>query len=329
MIQHGYEMDFTKQNFGVILYGAPGVGKTTAALSDGANGANTLLLDLERGVGRTKPVHRMNAMVLTADNYEEVKAGLNTPEAAKAETIVIDTCGALVDFIKDWVFRTKDAARTRTGEWNGLKGFGFVKAEMDSFTNHIKNVLHKNVVYIFHCDEKADKDGNAVQRLRCEGAFRNTVWTGIDFGGYIQMLGNQRVACFSPMQEYFAKGCHGIEGQIPIPNLAPGAKNDFLQRIFDTARKNMQAEQDELGPLMDQYNKVMEVIRNAIENITDVASANSVAADIPTMPHVLTSKAEASAMLKEKTKSMGLQWSSKANGYVPAALSNQQAGDAK
>ena len=66
MIQHGYEMDFTNQNLDVILYGAPGIGKTTLAMSDGANGADTLVLDLERGIGRTKPIHRMSAMVLTA-----------------------------------------------------------------------------------------------------------------------------------------------------------------------------------------------------------------------------------------------------------------------
>ena len=326
MIQHGYEMDFTNQNFGVILYGAPGIGKTTLAMSDGVNGADTLVLDLERGIGRTKPVHRMSAMVLTAENYEEVKAVLDTPEAAKAKNIVIDTCGALVDYIKDWAFRTKPAARTKTGEWNGLKGFGLVTSEMDSFTSHIKNVLHKNIIYIFHCDEKADKDGNPVQRLRCEGAFRNTVWTGIDFGGYIQMLGNQRMACFSPEQEFFAKGCHGIEGQIPIPALVPGAKNDFLKRMFDTARKNMQAEQDELGPMMEQYEKVMDVIRTAIEAIQNADDANKVAKSIPDMQHALTSKAEASAMLREKTRSLGLQWSATANSYVPIAPV-QQAGD--
>ena len=319
MIQHGYEMDFTNQNFGVILYGAPGIGKTTLAMSDGVNGADTLVLDLERGIGRTKPVHRMSAMVLTAENFEEVKAVLDTPEAAKAKNIVIDTCGALVDYIKDWAFRTKQDARTKNGTWNNMKGFGYVKAEIESFTNRIKNVMHKNIIYIFHCDEKADKDGNPVQRLRCEGSFRNTVWTGIDFGAYVQMIGNQRMACFSPEQEYFAKGCHGIEGQFPIPALVPGAKNDFLKWMFDTARKNMQAEQDELGPIMAQYEKAMETIRMTIDTVVDADTANIAAKGIPNIEHALTSKAEASTMLKEKTKQLGLRWSAAAGGYVPDA----------
>lgn len=316
MIQQGYQMDFTKQNFGVILYGAPGIGKTTAALSDGANGAKTLLLDLERGIGRTKPVHRMSASVLTAANYEEVLEGLDSPEAQQAETIVIDTCGALVDYLKDWAMRTKSDAKLKSGGFNGMKGYGYVKTEIESVTNRIKNVMHKNVVYIFHSDEKADKDGNPIQRLRCEGSFRNTVWTGIDFGGYIQMIGPNRVVSFSPTEEFFAKGCHGIEGNVPLPTLKAGQSNNFLANLFATARANMKAEQDELGPQMSRYEETMKLVRDIVEQVSDEKTATDAATVIPTLDHALTSKAEASALLKEKTTALGLKWSSKSKAYV-------------
>lgn len=318
MIQQGYQMDFTNQNFGVILYGAPGVGKTTAAMSDGQNGAKTLVLDLERGIGRTKPIHRMSASVLTAANYEEALAGLDSPEAQKAENIVIDTCGALVDYIKDWVFRTKSDARTKTGSFNGQRGYGYVKAEIESFTSRIKNAMHKNVIYIFHSDEKADKDGNPIQRLRCEGSFRNTVWTGIDFGGLLQMSGGKRFVAFTPDNDNPAKGCHGIEGNRDVPNLLPGQKNSFLADLFAEARHNMQVEQDELGPQMAQYEETMAMVRGMLESITDAQSATEAAKCIPTLNHALTSKAEASTMLKEKTSALGLKWSKEAGAYVQA-----------
>ena len=319
MIQHGYEMSFADQRFGMIIYGAPGTGKTTLAMSDGAGGAKTLVIDLEHGIGRTKPIHRMNASILSADTYEDVKADLAGPEAAAVDTIVIDTCGALVDYLKDWAFRTKPAARTKTGEFNGMKGYGYVKTEIESFTNHIKNVLHKNVIYIFHSDEKADKDGNPQQRLRCEGAFRNTVWTGIDFGGYLQMLdGRGRVLCFTPTQEYHAKGCHGIEGQIQVPELKSGDSNNFVAKLFDQARANMQAEQDELGPQMEAYTKAMEQVKTLVDGISNAETANAAAKAIMEMEHALTSKSEASSMLKGKTASLGLKWSRDAGGYVSA-----------
>lgn len=316
MIQHGYELDFSKQTFGVILYGAPGIGKTTLALSDGNNGGDTLLIDLEHGVGRTNPVHRMNASVLSAATYEEVLADLNTPEAAAAKTIVIDTAGSLVDYLKDWAMRTKDGAKTKTGQWNGLKGFGFVKTEMESFVNKIKVVMNKNVVFIFHCDEKADKDGNPIQRLRCEGSFRNTVWTGIDFGAYIQMLGNKRVACFSPEDEFFAKGCHGISGHIEIPTLTEDTKNDFLQKLFNTARANMINENAGVAEKIEQYKKIIEGVKEMVDAVTDADTANACLKAIGAMDHALTSKKEAGKILTDKAKTLGLTYSKAAGAYV-------------
>jgi len=322
MIQHGYELDFSKQTFGVILYGAPGIGKTTLALSDGNMGADTLLIDLEHGVGRTNPMHRMNANVLNAGTYEEVLKDLETDVARAAKTIVIDTAGSLVDYLKDWAMRTKPDAKTKAGAFNGLKGFGYVKSEMESFVNKIKSVMNKNVIFIFHCDEKADKDGNPIQRLRCEGSFRNTVWTGIDFGAYIQMLGNKRFACFSPEDEFFAKGCHGISGHVEIPNLADGTPNDFMAKLFETARKNMIEENAAVSGQMEQYKATIEKVKGMLEGVTDQDSANACMKAIMGMDHALTSKKEAGMMLNAKCKSLGLVFDKATASYVPA-------GDAK
>ena len=316
MIQHGYELDFSKQTFGVILYGAPGIGKTTLALSDGNGGADTLLIDLEHGIGRTNPIHRMNASVLSASTYEEVLADLNTPAAAAAKTIVIDTAGSLVDYLKDWAMRTKSDARTKTGAFNGLKGFGYVKSEMESFVNRIKSVMNKNVVFIFHCDEKADKDGNPIQRLRCEGSFRNTVWTGIDFGAYIQMIGNKRFACFTPEDEFFAKGCHGISGHVEIPNLTDDMQNDFLKKLFDTARANMANENAGVAEKIAQYKKIIEGVKEMVEGVTDADTANACMKAICDMDHALTSKKEAGKILNDKCKTLGLRFDVATRTYV-------------
>jgi hypothetical protein len=316
MIQHGYELDFSKQTFGVILYGAPGIGKTTLALSDGNGGADTLLIDLEHGIGRTNPVHRMNASVLSAATYEEVLADLNTPEAFAAKTIVIDTAGSLVDYLKDWAMRTKSDARQKNGAFNGLKGFGYVKSELESFVNKIKVVMNKNVVFIFHCDEKADKDGNPIQRLRCEGSFRNTVWTGIDFGAYIQMIGNKRYACFTPEDEFFAKGCHGIEGHVQIPQLKDDVANDFLKKLFDSARKNMVEENAGVAEHIAKYQKIIDGVKEMVEGVKDADTANACLKAIGDMDHALTSKKECGKILTDKAKTLGLIYSKAAGAYV-------------
>lgn len=302
------EMDFTDQKFSAIIYGSPGIGKTTLACS----APSPILIDFDHGVSRVRADHRCPTIV--ANNYEEVMADMQSPELAEFETIIIDTGGSFVTFLKDWAFRVK-GARTKNGEFSGLKGFGIVKTEFANFTDHIKQILNKNVIYVFHTDEKADKDGNPIQRLVCEGSVRQTVWTSCDFGGYLQMLGNQRVLCFTPEQEYFAKGTHGINGKIPIPFLDEKTPNTFMTQLFDQAKKNIKAEKAYFDPLREQYDKVMAEVRSLINPVTDVETANKAAEAIPLLTHALTSKKEAAALLKEKTDALGLKWN-KEEGYV-------------
>ena len=228
-------MDFSKQTFSAIIYGSPGVGKTTLALS----APDPVLIDFDRGISRVRAQHRRAAIM--CDTYEEVLADVKSPEMAEFKTLVIDTGGSFVTFLKDWALRVK-GARQKNGEFNALKGFGYVKSEFNEFTEYVKTVLNKNVIYVFHSQEQADKDGNPTQRLMCEGSVRNTVWNPCDFGGYVQMIGSQRMICFSPEQEYFAKGTHGITGRWPVPELDGTAPNDFMTRLFEQARANIAKE---------------------------------------------------------------------------------------
>ena len=305
------EMDFSKQTFSAIIYGSPGVGKTTLALS----APKPVLIDFDHGVSRVKAAHR--APTILCANYEEVQADVKSEEMRDFETIIIDTGGSFVEYLKDWAFRTKNDAKTKTGTFNGLKGFGYVKSEFASFTNYIKTVLNKNVIYVFHCTEQADKDGNPTQRLMCEGSVRNTVWNPCDFGGYVQMLGRKRVICFTPTQEYFAKGTHGITGEREIPVLGEGTPNTFMTQLFEEARASIIAENNAFAPQKKQYEETMEQVRVIVNGVTDADSATEAAKTIPDLPHALTSKKESSAMLKAKTDQLGLKWSKDAGGYVP------------
>ena len=310
MIVRPESMDFSKQTFSAIIYGSPGVGKTTLALS----APNPVLIDFDDGVSRVRASHR--APTIVCKTYEEVLTDIDSPEMKEFDTIVIDTGGSFVTFLKDWAFRTKTDAKTKAGQSNGLKGFGYVKSEFASFTDKIKTVLKKNVIYVFHSVEQADKDGNPIQRLMCEGSCRNTVWNPCDFGGYLQMIGNKRMLCFSPTQEYFAKGTHGIIGEVPIPVLDDKTPNDFMAKLFDKARQSIIAENEAYAPQKAKYEEVMGDVRTIIENVVDLDSANLALDTISQLEHALTSKKEAGQMLNNKAKDLGLKYDGKAKAYV-------------
>ena len=312
MIVTPENMTFDNKKFSMILYGSPGVGKTTLALS----APDPVLIDFDRGMSRVKAQHRKTAIF--CNTYEEVLKDIQSPEMANFQTIVVDTGGSFITFLQDWAMRSDPKVNRQKNGAISLKGFGAVKQEFVRFTNYVKDTLDKNLIYVFHSQEQSDKDGNATQRLMCEGAAKNIVWTPCDFGGYVQMIGNQRVVCFSPEQEYFAKGCHGITGQIAVPELGPTDENNFISKLFDIAKANIAAEADAYAPIKEQYDRVMETVRKMIDTVTDAESANKVSADIQALQHASTSKKEASKMLSDKAKSLGLKYSAAAKGFIKA-----------
>lgn len=309
MIKQANELTFNDKKFSMILYGAPGVGKTTLALS----APNPVLIDFDKGVSRVKAYHRK--LTIVCQTYEEVLSDINDPTIKDCETIIIDTGGSFVSYLQDWAMRDNPSVNRQKNGAISLKGFGAVKQEFQRFTNMVRDVMNKNVIYVFHSDEQKDKDGNPQQRLLCEGAARNIVWQPCDFGGYVQMIGNQRVVTFTPTQEFFAKGCYGIEGQFNIPGVGSTDSNDFLAKLFDKARANIAAENDVFAPMKEQYEKVMAQVNEIVSGIKTAEDATKAATDIPNIEHSLTSKKEASVLLQAKAKELGLTWDKELKSY--------------
>lgn len=310
MIVTPENMTFDNKKFSMILYGSPGVGKTTLALS----APDPVLIDFDRGMSRVRTQHRKTSIF--CDTYEDVLADLQSPAMKDFQTIVVDTGGSFITYLQDWAMRADPKVNKQKNGAISLKGFGAVKQEFTRFTGYVKDTLNKNLIYVFHSMEQTDKDGNPQVRLMCEGAAKNIVWTPCDFGGYVQMIGNQRVVCFTPEQEYFAKGCHGIKGQIAVPELGPNDENNFITKLFDKAKANIAAESEEYAPIKEQYERVMETARQMIETVTDAESANKVSADLQALAHASTSKTESAKLLKDKAASLGLSYSKSAMGFI-------------
>ena len=313
MIKQPNELTFNDKKFSMILYGSPGVGKTTLALS----APNPILIDFDRGVSRVKSYHRK--LTIVCSTYEEVLHDIESPEVKDCETIIIDTGGSFVTFLQAWAMKINPSVNCqKDGKTISIKGFGAVKQEFQRFTNYVRDTLNKNVIYVFHSDEQKDKDGNPQQRLLCEGAAKNIVWQPCDFGGFVQMIGNSRVVSFTPTQEFFAKGCYGIEGQFTVPTVGPADKNDFLTNLFEKARANIAAEAEAFAPVKEQYEKAMEDARAIIDAIKTADDATAAVESIPKLDHALTSKKEASALLAAKATELGFTFDKKTKKYQEA-----------
>ncbi len=302
------EMKFDDKKFSMIIVGAPGTGKTTLALS----APDPILLDLDKGISRVKAQHRTIASMV--DTYEELLEDLKSDAFQRAKTIVVDTGGALVTLMQDYVVRKDAVNRTKSGTIS-IKGFGAVKAEFQSFVNKIKTVYNKNVIFVFHSVEEKDKDGNPIVRLMCEGSARNLVWQPCDLGCYMYMDNGVRVAGFTPTDTYFAKGCYGINGLRKIPTLEDNAKNDYITKLFDEARQNIALENEYFSKQKEVYDAAISAGAKLVEKVVDIETANNFTNEFKKIEHALTSQVEIKAMFREKIDSLGIAWNGQAKRY--------------
>ena len=306
-------MDFSNKNVILILSGLPGTGKTTLALS----APDVLLIDADEGLARVSPAHRKDASI--CKTFDEVKADV---AAAKGQykTIVVDTGGALVDMMKQYVIDHPDDYSGGSKKSGGIsqQGFGYVKQMFLDFSAELRKNF--NVVYIFH--ESKSKNGESIfYDLVCEGSAKTLVYQPADLAAHLFIMNNRRMLGFTPTEEYTAKSAYGIRGVIPIPELKDGDPNDFLTKLFEKVRENLKKETAKLAPQQKAYDDLMASVPGMMEAITDADSANQFMGVIDTLPHAMTSKKEIGAIYKARCKEIGLVWDGKQKAWV--------AGDAK
>lgn len=305
-IKKAAELDFSNKKFMVILSGQPGLGKTTLALS----APKPFLFDTDNGIARVKAAHRQDVITSVTASYEELLADMDTPEYKDAQTVVIDTGGTLVQLMKDWAKKNDPKAAK-----DGRAMYGVIKSEFDRLCYQIRTTDKKHLVVVFHTTEQSK--GDTIQtRLSCEGSTKDIVWTPADFGGHMFMMGSKRCIGFTPTEEYFAKGCFGVQGVIPVPELKEGQKNTFLTDLFARAQANINQEAATFGTEKKAYEEAfaqgIAIIAAAVDPKTTAKAAEALAA----IPHALTSKAELKKLLLERMKQIGVKWDAKEKAYV-------------
>ena len=304
-IKKNTELRFSEKQFTIVVAGAPGVGKTTLALS----APKPLLFDFDKGIARVKAEHRQ--LTSECDTYEEFLKDLESDEYKECETVILDTGGSLVQLMQPWA-KKQDAKAAK----DGRAMFGVIKSEFARLTAQLRGD-GKNVVILFHTTEVMKND-TVMTRLSCEGSVKDIVWTPADLGGTITIRGKKRIINFSPTEESFGKACYGIRGEIDIPELSTGAPNKFLTDLFEKARGNIVREQAEFESMKLIYDEALTTGSAIIAGIKDEESATKAVNSLQNIKHSLTSKAELSGKLQAKVTELGLKWDKTAGAYVKA-----------
>lgn len=304
----GEELNYANKYLNIIIQGSPGVGKSTLAQS----ASNVLTFDFDNGMCRVKPQHRKDTSICST--FDEVKADVAAAKG-KYDTLVIDTGGALVDMMKQYVVDNpkdfKGGAKATGGI--SLQGFGFVKQLWNDFNRDLRNNF--NMVYIFHESAERNGDDGTFYQIVVEGSTRNTVYQSADLAARLFVSNGQRYLGFTPTEQYSAKACFGISGLVPVPELKDGEPNDFLTKLFAKVRDNLNAESKALAPQKAQYAEVMEEAKKACAAVNKPEDVAPAAQFIKSLPHALTSEKEATAMLKARLAELGIVWNKTTKAY--------------
>ena len=304
MIVKPENMDFSNKNIIMIISGLPGVGKTTLALS----APDVVLIDADEGMSRVKPEHRKDSSMVKT--YEELLADIKSFEG-RYKTVVIDTCGALIDLMKDWAMRTEPSASKKSGGFS-QQGYGFVKTEFLRLSAELRKKF--NVVFLFHAAK--DRQGDDVfYDIVCEGSTKTLVWQPADLGAYLHIVNGERYLGFTPTMNYNAKSAYGIKGLVKVPELKDGDPNDFLTKLFSQVKTNIAAENASLQPQKEQYEETMEAGKLAIETIEKPEDVPEAMKAIKGLTHSLTSERELKAALTERIKELGIVYNKETKSY--------------
>ena len=299
-----------KTNLSALIYGQPGMGKTTLALS----APHPLLLDFDGGIHRVNAAHRVDTVQIS--KWEEVDEVMQDPDIAGYQTIVIDTAGKMLSFMDKYITQNNPKMRKADGTLS-LQGYGLRKNMFINFVNQV-SLMGKSVIFVAH--EREEKVGDEKQiRPEIGGSSAGDLIKELDLVGYMEAIGKKRTISFNPCEKFYGKNTCNLPERMEIPTLINDkgeliGENNFMTNIINTYSK-YQAKQTELS---SEYEDLMEVIKAQIEMVNDVESANNVSKSLAGMQHIFDSKIQAGILLNKRCKELGLKLNKVSKQYEAA-----------
>lgn len=307
-----------KQNvkFKGLIYGQPGIGKSTLALS----APNPVVIDADNGMSRVEPHLRVPS--LQVSSYAQILELLNSEELAPFETIVFDTIGAVLEFMEPYLIKQNPKNAKSNGTLS-LQGYGERKRTFNALVR-TTNEKGKNILFVAH--EKEEKDGeNKVIRPDIPGSSGADIIKILDFVGYMEAKGAKRTISFAPTDRYYAKNSLQLDEVLLIPDTKNG--NTFISEKIVKMTKDRLSEQ---AKLREQYN---DIIKHAQQTILSNKDLNDAVEALKAFDEIWDSKRQIWHFLSNYAQENGWEYDKQTKMYQkplkdsPAADNVQEYGE--
>jgi len=207
----------------LVLYGAPGLGKSTLGFSSAA----PLLLDFDRGAYRAA----IRGDSVQVDSWDDV-TGITAEDLAPYKTIIADTAGRALDFL------TADIIKRNPKHGKGgaltLQGYGALKSGFTAWLKMLRT-MGKDVVLIAHASEEKNGD-DMVERLDVQGGSKGEIYKSADAMGRLMLVSGKRVLNFSPTDTAFGKNPANLQ-PLMVPEIATAPH--FLAEVIAAIKEKL------------------------------------------------------------------------------------------
>lgn len=306
IIKKPYEL-IVQPSIKVLIYGQPGVRKTTLALST----PSPLLLDFDNGVHRVDPRHQCDTVQIS--KWEDIIELLDEDLSAY-KTLVIDTAGKMLDYMGAYIIQQDPKMGQRDGSLQ-LKGYGARKVMFINFLKKMSTMV-KHLVFVAH--EKEDKEGDQkIIRPEIGGSSSGDLIKELDLVGYMQSIGSKKTISFEPCEKFYGKNTCKLPSVIELADTIDVndqlvAPNTQLGSIFE----KYIASQEDRRQLGIQYNELLEVIGAKVESIDNAVTANEVVQWATSYDgHIWDSRLQASLAIKERATTLELLFDKNTKQY--------------
>ena len=278
----------------ILVYGQPGLGKTTLGLSSN----KPLLLDFDGGVHRVNPMHQTDT--LQVDKWEDVQEVLNG-DLRPYNTLVFDTAGKMLDFMNVFIIKNDPKMGKRDGALS-LQGYGARKVMFQTLLKKASS-LKLNLVFIAH--DKEDKNGETMFiRPEIGGSSSGDLIKELDLVGYMEANGKKRTISFDPCEKFYGKNTCQLDSLIEIPILT-SSTNVFLSNIIQKYQDNQKARVE----MVSEYEAIIELVKSNADECLTAEDCNEFLGWVNSVTHIWDSKLQAGTMINQKAKSLGFAYS--------------------
>lgn len=297
-----------KATLSVLIYGQPGIGKTTL----GVSAPDAVLFDYDGGVQRINGAHQVATLQPTS--WEDTNAALQeiANEMPEVQTIVIDTVGKMLDYMSAYIIRTDSKMAMRDGSLS-LKGYGVRKT---MFVNFIKQLalMGKNVIFIAH--EREERRGEETfKRPEIGGSSANDLIKDLDLVGYMYATGKERVITFDPAEYYYAKNTCNLPAAIKLPVVVDQTGKASQNVAMANIVKSYETAQVKRQTMTAEYEQVLGIIAETMTYATDADSLNEAMAKVFSLEQIYDSFLKAQRAVANKGKELGLTYNKISKKY--------------